>query len=366
MSFRFFAIAALMLALALICVVVPLWRTGRREGRTRTPFVLALILVFALPPLALGLYALVGTPQALLAPASSDTNLAAAATQLRAKLQQAPNDRGGWILLGQAYTAMNRQADARDAFGHALKLTSDDPDLMVAYVEADAQTRTDHRIDGDTRKLLQRAVTLNPDQQRGLWLLGISDYQFGHYADAAARWRHLLALLPAGSKITDAVEAQIALAQARAAGKTQAQAEVSAQPAMSQDSTAALSTATASDPAATAQVTLRIEVRLEPKLASKVTPNDTLFVYARAIDGPPMPLAVARLPASDLPASVTLTDAMAMTPQWKLSMFPRVQLAARISRSADALPHPGDLEAQPVQVSTQEPQPTLLTIDRVR
>ncbi|MEO6968557.1 MAG: tetratricopeptide repeat protein [Rhodanobacteraceae bacterium] len=365
MSVWFFVTTAAMLAVALACVLVPLLRAGRRQGHARAPFVLALILVFALPPLALGLYALVGTPQALQVQDSGDTNLASAAAQLRAKLQQVPNDRDGWILLGQAYAAMDRPDDARDALGHALKLAPDNPDLMIAYVEADAQARADHRIDGDTRKLLQRAIELNPDQQRGLWLLGISDYQLGRYGDAAMHWQHLLHLLPANSKITDAVKAQIALARARAAGKTQAQAEVLAQAAASESPAAAPSAATADDPAPIAQVALKVKVRLDPKLASKVSPNDTLFVYARAIDGPPMPLAVARLHASDLPATVTLTDAMAMTPQLTLSMFPRVRISARISKSGNALPQAGDLEAQPVQAATESRKPVVLTIDHL-
>ncbi|MEO6967877.1 MAG: tetratricopeptide repeat protein [Rhodanobacteraceae bacterium] len=365
MSIWFFVIAAVMLAVALACVLVPLLRAGRRVGSARAPFVLALILVFALPPLALGLYALIGTPQALQVQDNGGPGLVNAAAQLRAKLQQAPNDRDGWILLGQAYSALERPADARDALAHALKLAPDNPDIMIAYVEADAQARADHRIDGDTRRRLQRAIALNPDQQRGLWLLGISDYQLSQYGDAATHWRHLLDLLPADSRIADAVKAQIALAQARAAGKTQAQAEGLAQAVMSGSPANASSTATADDPAPDAQVALKVEVRLDPKLALKVSPGDTLFVYARANDGPPMPLAVARLHASDLPATVTLTDALAMTPQLKLSMFPRVRVSARISKSGNALPQAGDLEAPPVQIATDSREPVTLTIDRV-
>lgn len=363
MSVWFFVIATVMLAAALSCVLIPLLRAGRRQGHARAPFVLALVLVFALPPLALGLYALIGTPQALQVQDRGEMNLASAAAQLRAKLQQAPNDPNGWILLGQAYAAMDRPADARAALGRALGLAPDNPDLMIAYVEADAQARADHRIDGDARKLLERAIALSPDQQRGLWLLGISDYQLGQYTDAATHWRHLLQLLPANSKITDAVKAQIALAQARAVGKTQAQAGVLAQAAAAESPAAAVSTTTAADPAQKMQAALQVQVRLDPKLASKVAPNDVLFVYARAIDGPP--LAVARLHASDLPATITLTDAMAMTPQLKLSMFPRVQVSARISKSGNALPQAGDPEAQPAQTATASRKPVALTIDHL-
>jgi cytochrome c-type biogenesis protein CcmH len=333
----------------------------------------ALLIAFALPPVALGLYAWVGTPSALNAPAadSGKMDFAQATAELRAKLRRSPNHPEGWLLLGQAYTAMNRPADARDAYGYALKLKPDDPDLWVAYAEADAQARGDHRIEGQSRKLLERAVALAPDHQRGLWLLGISDYQLDHFDDALAHWKHLLGLLQPGSNIANAVNAQIAMAQARAQGKTQTEAEAIAQTVAAQAAPAAATdvnteNANAADNHAPASVALNVRVKLDPKLATKVEPDDTLFVYARAINGPPMPLAVARLKASSLPASVTLTDAMVMAPQLKLSSFPRVQVAARISRSGDAMPQAGDLEARPVQVATDAKQPVALTIDRVR
>lgn len=370
MSLWFYLIAALMLAAALMCVLLPLVRAGRRNGRTRGPFVLALLIAFVLPPVALGLYAWLGTPQAL-QPQVKDqgVDLAQATAELRAKLLRSPGHPEGWLLLGQAYAGMNRPADARDAFARALKLKPDDPDIMVAYAEADAQAKPDHLLDGDPRKLLQHAIALNPDHQRGLWLLGISDYQLGNYDDAAAQWRHLLTLLQPGSNLATAVNAQIAMAQARVQGKTQAEAEAIAQSAAQAAPTAATDvsaeSANASDTSAPAAVALKVRVKLDPKLAGKVVPGDTLFVYARAISGPPMPLAVARLKASSLPASVTLTDAMAMAPQLKLSSFTRVQVSARISKSGDAMPHSGDLESQPIQVASDAKQAVSLTIDHM-
>ncbi|HET6912720.1 MAG TPA: tetratricopeptide repeat protein [Rhodanobacteraceae bacterium] len=373
MNIWFFVIAALMLAAALLCVLLPLVRVGRRNGRTRAPFVLSLLIALLLPPVALGLYAWVGTPSALNAPVADTGKMdfAQATAELRAKLQHSPNHPEGWLLLGQAYTAMNRPADARDAYGYALKLKPDDPDIMVAFAEADAQASTDHRIEGQSRKLLERAVALAPDHQRGLWLLGISDYQLNHFDDAIAHWKHLLSLLQPGSSIAAAVNGQIAMAQARAQGKTQAQAEAIAQAVAAKTAPAGATDVNAEtgakDTAAgtAASVALQVQVKLDPKLAGKVSPGDTLFVYARAINGPPMPLAVARLKASSLPASVTLTDAMAMTPQLKLSAFPRVQVSARISKSGDAIPQSGDLEAQPVQIATDSKQPVVMTIDHV-
>ncbi|MGH8212991.1 MAG: tetratricopeptide repeat protein, partial [Rhodanobacteraceae bacterium] len=351
---------------ALACVAVPLLRAGRRAGRARAPFVLALTLVFALPLAAIGLYAVFGSPGALKPQATNrGMDLASATAELRSKLQRQPDHPEGWILLAQAYTSMGRLDEARDAFGKALKLKPEDPDFMVAYAEAGAQASPDHRIEGESRALLERAVALQPDHQRGLWLLGISDYQLGRYDEAASHWRQLSKLLPADSKLASAVNAQIAMAQARVHGKTQAEAEAIVQTMVSQSgsNTATASGQAGNDSDARKAVALQVQVRLDPELAPRVSSGDALFVFARAIDGPPMPLAVARLKASVLPAKVTLTDAMAMTPQLKLSSFPRVQVSARISKSGDALPHEGDLESRPVQTASDAKQPVVLTID---
>ena len=130
--------------------------------------------------------------------------------------------------------------------------------------------------------------------------------------------------------------------------------------------TTAKSAAPASSSAAAAgKISLTVSVKLAPDLAARVQPHDTLFVFARAVDGPPMPLAVARLQASALPAKVTLTDAMAMTPTLTLSKFAKVEVAARISKSGNAMPRAGDLESAPVEVATDSRSPIALTIDKV-
>jgi cytochrome c-type biogenesis protein CcmH len=206
--------------------------------------------------------------------------------------------------------------------------------------------RPDHRIDGRARELLLRAVKLEPDSQRGLWLLGISDFQQGDYANAGKTWRLLQPLLEPGSGVAKAVAEQIAQADART-GKAPATASTVAAP------------AAASNPA------LKVSVSLDPALRAQLRPGDTLFVYARAEHGPPMPLAVARLQADKLPATVTLTDAMAVSPQLNLSTAPRVFVGARISHSGQAIAQDGDLEGDAGVVATDSSQPLAITINRV-
>lgn len=344
-----------MVVAALACVLVPLLRSARREGRPRASFVLALVLALVTPPVVLGAYLMIGTPQALQsAPADDHATLVQATQQLQASLQRKPDNAEGWALLAQAYSALGQPQQALDALDHLLKLKPDDPDAMVAWVEATAETRPSHRIDDSARAMLQRALQIEPTHQRALWLLGISDFQRGDYADAAKQWKTLLPLLDPGSRVAETVKQELAAAEAHQGGSSQDATLAAADPAP------ATSSATGH-----AGIALTVTVKLDPKFANKIESGDTLFVFARAVDGPPMPLAVARLKASELPARVTLTDAMAMTPAMTLSKFAKVSVAARISRSGNALPQAGDLESAPVEVATDSHTPVALTIDKV-
>jgi cytochrome c-type biogenesis protein CcmH len=345
-KFAFYIAAAVMIAVALALLLLPLLRHGRRSGRSRAVFVLMLAIALLVPLGTAGLYRLVGTPSTIDGvPAQAQTGLDInkALDELRAHLTANPKDTQGWLLLAQAETEMQQPDQARDAYDHVLQLTPNDTNAMVGWAEADAASRTDHRIQGRARDLLLQALKLAPDNQRGMWLLGISDFQQGDYADAAAIWRLLQPQLQPGSTVAQAVAQQIALADARANGKPD-----DASP-----------SANAQGPA------LQVNVSLAPALKSKLAAGDTLFVYARAENGPPMPLAVARLDAGKLPTTVTLTDAMSMVPTMKLSSLPQVFVGARISHSGQAIAQAGDLEGNAGVVAVDSNTPISIVIDKV-
>lgn len=368
MTLLFYAIAAIMLAAALILLLRPLLRRGRQAGHSRGVFALALGVAFVLPLAAIGLYALVGTPVAL-NPASREPpqlTIEQAVAALQQRLQQAPDDAQGWMLLGQSYSVMQQPANARDAYGRALKLAPDNADVMVAWAEADSLARPDHQITGQSRELLKKAIDAQPRNQRALWLLGISDYQAGHFVDAALTWRRLQVLLQPGSDVANAVVGQIAMANARAAGKTQAEAAALLQgdavPAAAASAAVASGVAAADADAPR----LQVDISIAPALAARVAADDTVFVFARAEGGPPMPLAVARMAASKLPASVVLTDGMGMTPDGNLSSARKVVVIARISKSGQALPQAGDLEGSSASLDVHTRTPIAIVIDHAR
>lgn len=368
MTIVFYIIVALMIAAGLAFLLRPLLSHGRRNGRSRGIFGLSVAIAFLLPPIAIGLYTLVGAPAALTPEAYAPPKITVeqAIAELKRRLNQSPEDLQGWMLLGQSYSVMQKPGEARDAYGHALKLAPDNTDVMVAWAEADSLARADHQITGRSRELLKKAIDAQPRNQRALWLLGISDYQAGHFVDAALTWRRLQVLLQPDSDVANAVVAQIAMANARAAGKTQAEAEALLQ---GDAVPAAAASAAVASGAAAADVDaprLQVEVSLAPALASKVADSDTVFVFARAEGGPPMPLAVARMAASKLPASVVLTDGMGMAPGSNLSSAGTVVVTARISRSGQALPQPGDLEGSSAALDVHTRTPIAIVIDHAR
>ncbi len=346
----FYAMAAAMVAVALAALLLPLIRQGRRDGRSRGVFVLALTIAFVLPLAAGLLYLRIGTPAALDGVAlqgSMPLTMEQAVAQLHAHLAEKPDDLQAWTLLAQTSTMMHNMDDARDAYDHILKLDPNNADAMVGWAEADAMLKSDHVIGTRAVTLLKHAVQLQPDNQRGLWLLGTSQFQQGNYATAAATWRLLEPQLEPGSKVAKAVAEQIAQADARARG------------APAEAATVAVAKATAPADA------LHVQVSLAPDLKGKLAAGDVLFVYARAAQGPPMPLAVARLDPARLPTTVTLDDAMAMTPAMKLSSVTKVFVGARISHSGQPIAQPGDLEGNAGIIDVSRKTPIDILINKV-
>lgn len=342
------------------------------------PWLLASSIAVALAGGTLAVYLTQGTPAALdpaalTAPATAQ-DLDSLLEGLRTRLAETPEDPQGWALLARGYRSVGRIAEAADAYGRAIALSPTDADLMVEGAETLAMSRPDRSLAGEPSALLARALAIAPEHQRGLWLLGISHAQAGEFEPAIATWTRLTTLLEPGSEVARAVTEQIAEARQRLGGieseagptpaSVAAEAPVAATAADTAE-TAPAATATAPAPA-TDIGALSVVVDLDPAIAAGVPEGATLFVFARAAEGPRVPLAIARLPATGFPVTVTLDDANAMVAGMTLSSQPRVVVGARISASGNATPQPGDLEAlsDPV-VHAELDGPLRLTIARV-
>ncbi len=296
-----------------------------------------------LPVLAFLIYFAVGRPDALSMPQTESAAPPAAATtagpvgmdmpkaieSLKAKLADNPGDADGWLLLGRAYKSVDDNQSALEALKKAYALSPGRPDIQIAYAEAMALMSPTRRIEGEPLRLIRSALEAEPMNQDGLWLLGMSDYQNGRYAEAVASWEKIREQLPPDSDVLANVTGMIDDANAILAGNPPGAAMQSGGPVQP-----------VSD-----GPKLTVNVALAPEKAGMVKPGDTLFVYAKAASGPPMPIAIRKLLASDLPATVVLTDGMGMTPAMNLSQFPQVVVVARVSRTGNAVPQAGDLQA---------------------
>lgn len=309
----------------------------------------------AMPVAAVLLYLSLGTPQALVAPpvvAAGSPGSAAEAAEietmvaaLAARLESNPDDAQGWALLGRTQAALGRFEASAQALERALALETKNPQILADLADSLAMAQG-QRLTGRPAQLVEQALALDPNHPKALALAGAAAFEQGDYAGAVARWERLRAAMPPGSEL--AAQIDQSMAEARRLGGM---------------GPAAASPAAAAPPAKEAFV--KGVVKLAPALADKVAPGDTLFVYARAAEGPPMPLAVVRRSAGDLPAEFDLDQSMAMAPGMSLADFPEVVVLARVSRSGSATPQSGDLEGAsgPVKVGQSGLE---VVIDRVR
>jgi cytochrome c-type biogenesis protein CcmH len=206
MTVAFYLSAAAMMLFAVLLIVAPLLRGGLRQKQPRGLFVTAMAIVVLLPGTAIALYARLGTPAAFNGPIP------------RVAEVRSPTDAPvrKWMDAAHRYDKEQRPGDARDAYQSVLAIDAGNTEAMVGWVEADMTQHADFAIDAPARRMLERAIALEPDNQRALWLLGIGEFQEKKYAAASATWRHLQALLDAGSALAQPVARQIALADAKA------------------------------------------------------------------------------------------------------------------------------------------------------
>jgi cytochrome c-type biogenesis protein CcmH len=301
----------------------------------------AVVIALLIPLGALAIYLVVGTPAALApgtvaaggSPHAPDMKeLEVAVERLAARLKESPDDTEGWIMLARSYRLFGRFEESAQAYARAAAREPRDAQLLADYADmlAMAQGRN---LQGEPEKLVARALEIDPRNLKALALAGSAAFDRKDYTRAVALWERMLPLLSAESE--DARSVQASINEARALGGASG-----GQPAA----------ATAAAPALQGGVSGT--VALAPGLAGKVAPQDTVFIFARAAEGPRMPLAILRKQVRDLPVAFVLDDSMAMTPEMTLSKFPRVVVGARVSRSGSATPQPGDLEGVSAPVAS--------------
>lgn len=254
--------------------------------------------------------------------------------RLEAAVQSNPESAESWYFLGRTYMAQERAGDAATAFERAVGVAGREPELLGQWAQA-LYFAGNKQWNAQLQALTDEALKADPAEVTSLGLLGIAAYESGQFQRAIEHWQQLVAVLPAEDPSRMAIQGGIDRAREQLG-------------------------APAADTAPAASQGLSVTVELAAELQSKVEPGDAVFIFARAVSGPPMPLAVKRLSVADLPAEVSLSDSDAMMPQLKISAFEQVQLVARISRSGDATAGEWIGSSQPIASKSREPQRLLI------
>lgn len=287
--------------------------SAERASRLGTP--LPLLAAVLVPLVALGLYLHFGASDKVELTrefAQPPTSLAQMTDRLERAVKAQPDSAESLYFLARTYMSQDRPADAANMFERAVALAGRQPELLGQWAQAlyfAGNKAWTPQIQG----LADEALKTDPKEVTSLGLKGINAFESQHFHDAVDYWKRLLAVLPPNDPSRPALEGGIARAVEKV---VQSGGQV-------QDATLI----------AAPGAHLKVRVTLSDELKAKVQPGDTVFVFARAVSGPPAPLAVKRVTVADLPVEVELTDADAMMPQLKLSNFPEVQLVARVSRA---------------------------------
>lgn len=396
----FLIICVLLLAVALLFVVLPLWRNavknndvvrdaanleifrdqvaemdadlknglltqesydqGKRELQARlldevketqaaTPVrrshkVLTVALAVLLPLLAAGVYWKVGNRDAFAPP--DVQGMAAvqndpAIKDLEDKVEKNPKDTDSLLALARAYASAGAYIKSASIYNKLTQLVPQEAQLWADFADVLAMA-SGQVLSGHPTMLINKALAIDPNNAKANALAGAAAMERGDYAASIKYWEKLATMVPPGSE--DAQMVANALQQARAAlarGDRPAPVQPGMGPAMMGGGD---ETQTASAGASSGKERITGSVTLSDALKSKVNPGDMLFVLARAESGPPMPLAVMRKQAGDLPLKFSLDDSMAMAPQMRLSNFDRVVVVARITKSGNPIAQSGDLE----------------------
>ena len=260
------------------------------------------------------------------------------AAKLAAKLEKEPDNAEGWVMLARTYYALNRHAEAPRAFDSAVALVPDDADLLADY--ADALGAAQGGLRGKALELVDRALKADPTHWKALALAGTAAFDRKDYKQAVAYWEKMKATVPPGSPIAGSIDGSIAEARELGGLAPSARRRTATGcrrgPAYGRRKGRCGPARRAS--AALPGASIAGTVSLAPAFAAKVSPTDTVFIFARAAEGPKMPLAILRKQVKDLPATFTLDDSMAMTPNFALSNFTSIVVGARISKSGNAAP----------------------------
>jgi len=368
----FWILAAVALAIAALITFLPLFR--QKTGWTP----IALALVFLLPASALMLYPYVGTPEALEQVAvptqathtSESTEMDAMVASLRARLTESPEHLDGWMLLSKTLKTMQRYPESLEALETAHRIAPENPYVAVELIEARIFTSGQGRIDNEMVAVLEAAVTRDPGQQKGLWLLGVASSQSGDDAKAIEYWQTLLQQLEPGGSIAFSVQEQITQASDRLGvepgagnGPEITQPEVGTNLEVTEPEVG-IDPEVKEPEVSTGPDGIKLVLSASDELQANMPSSAVLFVIIRSAGpaaGPP--LGVRRISNPTLPLELTISDQDSMMAERQISSESELRFQARLSLSGAPNARSGDWQSAPVTVALKTAQAVQLVLD---
>jgi len=317
-------------------------KTVSTDSRLLPPVLVSLVVIAVSVPV----YLYIGYPQSLGGQAAADRDTPSLEevemmiAQLEQRLRQEPGNTQGWLMLARSYTALGRYKDAARTLERLRERIGDEPGLLVRLANALAMANNG-QFEGRPTELIHQVLEQDSDNPSAVWFAGLAANQRGDYQEAIDYWEQLVPQLAGEPEALERLQAL--LARARNALPEQA--------------------AVSGDDEGTALPGIPVRVRLAPALQDRVSGEEPLYVFARAMDGTAMPLAVVRHRASELPLEVHLDDSQTMLPAARLSRHDVVTLVARISRTGSAQAESGDLQGEVTDVAVSTDSPVELVID---
>jgi cytochrome c-type biogenesis protein CcmH len=328
---------------------------GESAGEAARGKWMSVVVLLAIPCASIALYFVYGDYRVIGNPElaqAAPRQTAAAAPQMsldemvaaiEKRLQENPEDAEGWFMLGRAQMAKQQYDNAVVAFRRSNELMANEPGIMFALADALAMQNNGLLL-GEPEQLVEKGLQLAPRFPSGLWLAGMAAEQRQDFAAAHRYWSTLLPMLEENPESANEVRNLLAALEQR-------------EPSLAKAPAAAVDSGKR----------LQLMVDISSELRAQAQPETAVFVYAKAMQGPPMPLAVKRLQVRDLPATLTLGDGDAMMPSMKLSSFDQVIVGARVSFSGNPVAQSGDFFTEQGSVDSSNPPPRIdLTIDRVK
>jgi len=257
---------------------------------------------------------------------------------LRLEMESNPTDPKGWYMLGRSYMLLQKFPEAAESFEKSLNIRPDLAETMLSLADALSMDNKG-QLEGRPRALVKKALTIEPQNITALWLSGMAASQAGEYHEAIAQWQKVLLNLGDKPEEKTAIKNLIAEAKGRLNADEKKKLSIDNQ-----------ETTEIKQNNSSIKTGIKVSISLSETLKSQTTADDYIFIYAKAMNGPPMPLAAVRKQVKELPFELVLNDDMAMMPDLKLSSFPVVSVGARISKTGQPIPQNGDLFIEKTEI----------------